>query len=154
MCFFTCVTEEIFFPQWDFWTCEYWILEYLLESVCQRGLHIYQSSCLYNIIIIIITSTPSAWILLTLFHQPSLSAMSFEKPSRRYPESMNIDLCWSANTVMSICRSYLPTPPHGQDMTQGQFLSRVWQVWIQSFPSPRLVASPRLKNPVRPTIYP
>ena len=36
--------------------------------------------------------------------------------------------------------SYLPTPPLGQDMTQGQFLSEVWQVWIQSFPSPRLVA--------------
>ena len=31
-------------------------------------------------------------------------------------------------------------------MIQGQFLSRVEQVWIQSFPSPRLVASPRLKN--------
>ena len=49
---------------------------------------------------------------------------------------------------------YLPTPPLGQDMTQGQFLSGVWQVWIQSFPSPRLVASPRLKKLVRPTIYP
>ena len=37
---------------------------------------------------------------------------------------------------------YLPTPPLGQDMTQGQFffLSGVKQVWIQSFPSPRLVA--------------
>ena len=43
------------------------------------------------------------------------------------------------------CRSYLPTPPLWQDMTQGQFLSGVLQVWIQSFPSPRLVASPRLK---------
>ena len=50
-------------------------------------------------------------------------------------------------------RSYLPTPPLGQDMTQGQFLSEVWQVWIQSFPSPRVVASPRLKNLVCPTIY-
>ena len=39
-----------------------------------------------------------------------------------------------------------PTPPLGQDMTQGQFLSVVKQVWIQSFPSPRLLASPRLKN--------
>ena len=39
---------------------------------------------------------------------------------------------------------YLPTPPLGQDMTQGQFLSGVYQVWIQSFPSPRLVASPSL----------
>ena len=36
--------------------------------------------------------------------------------------------------------SYLPTPPLGQDMTQGQFLSGVLQVLIQSFPSPRLVA--------------
>ena len=35
-----------------------------------------------------------------------------------------------------------PNPPLGQDMTQGQFLSGVYQVWIQSFPSPRLVALP------------
>ena len=55
---------------------------------------------------------------------------------------------------MYIYISYLPTPPLGQDMTQGQFLSEVLQVWIQSFPSPRLVASPRLKNLVCPTIYP
>ena len=34
-------------------------------------------------------------------------------------------------------------------MTQGQFL-----IWIQSIPSPSLVASPRLKNLVCPTIYP
>ena len=27
---------------------------------------------------------------------------------------------------------YLPTPPLGQDMTQGQFLSGVKQVWIQA----------------------
>ena len=40
--------------------------------------------------------------------------------------------------------SYLPNP---SARAQGQFLSRAWQVWIQSFPSPRLVASPRLKNP-------
>ena len=33
-----------------------------------------------------------------------------------------------------------PTPPLGQDMTQGQFLRGVKQVLIQSFPSPRLVA--------------
>ena len=46
------------------------------------------------------------------------------------------------------------TAPLRQDMTQGQFLSGVSQVWIQSFPSPRLVASPRLKNLVCPTILP
>ena len=27
-------------------------------------------------------------------------------------------------------------------------------IMMQSFPSPRLIASPRLKNPVCPTIYP
>ena len=47
-----------------------------------------------------------------------------------------------------------PTPPLEQDMTQGQFLSGAQQVWIQSFLSPRLVASPRLKNLICPTIYP
>ena len=47
-----------------------------------------------------------------------------------------------------------PTSPLGQDMTQGQILSGVWRVWIQSFPSPRLVASPKLKNLVSPTILP
>ena len=49
---------------------------------------------------------------------------------------------------------YLPTPPLRQDLTQCQFLSGVSEVSIQSFPSPRLVASPRLNNPVCPTIYP
>ena len=47
---------------------------------------------------------------------------------------------------------YLPTPPLGQNMTQGQFLTGVYQVWIQTFPSPRLVASPRMKNTVCPTL--
>ena len=56
-------------------------------------------------------------------------------------------------TCVCVC-VYLPTPPLGQDMTQGQFLSGVHQVWIQSFPSPWLVASPRLKNLVCPTLYP
>ena len=50
--------------------------------------------------------------------------------------------------------SYLPTPPLGQDMTQGQFLSGVYQVSIQSFVSTKLVSSPRLKNLVCHTIYP
>ena len=45
-----------------------------------------------------------------------------------------------------------PTPPLGQDMTRGQFLSGVDQVWFQNFSSLRLVASPRLKNLVCPTI--
>ena len=33
-----------------------------------------------------------------------------------------------------------------QNVTQGQMLSRVQQVWIQSFPSPQLAAKLRLKN--------
>ena len=40
-----------------------------------------------------------------------------------------------------------------QDATHSQFLRRVYQVWIQSFPS-RLVTMPRLKGPVYPTILP
>ena len=35
-----------------------------------------------------------------------------------------------------------------QNITQGQFLTRVKLVCIQNFPSPRLVALPRLKNTV------
>ena len=44
----------------------------------------------------------------------------------------------AANLIFGCCllclysvRYYLPTPPLGQDMTQGQFLSGVKQVWIQ-----------------------
>ena len=39
---------------------------------------------------------------------------------------------------------YLPTLPYGQDEIQGQFLSGVLQIWIQSFPSPRLAEEPSL----------
>ena len=46
-----------------------------------------------------------------------------------------------------------PTPPHQQDMTEGQFLSGVKWVWNQSFPSPRLIAIPRLKSPVSSAYY-
>ena len=38
--------------------------------------------------------------------------------------------------------------------THGQFLSQTKLVWIQGFPSPRLVTSTRLKNPVCSTAYP
>ena len=57
---------------------------------------------------------------------------------------------WLRKTCIHI---YL-TPPPGQDMTQGQFLSGVNRFDFRVFPSPRLVAPPRLKNPVCPTIYP
>ena len=46
------------------------------------------------------------------------------------------------------------TPLHKQKSTQGQFLSKVKHVRIQSFPSPELIALPRLKNPVCSTICP
>ena len=48
---------------------------------------------------------------------------------------------------------YLSYLQHEQDVTQGQFLSRVQLVWIQ-FPSPKLVTSLRLKHPVCLIIYP
>ena len=60
---------------------------------------------------------------------------------------------WYLTSMLFYC-IYLSTPWYKQDMTQSQlFLSRVQQVCIQSFPSPRLVAIPRLKSPVFPTIY-
>ena len=40
-----------------------------------------------------------------------------------------------------------------QYVTQGQLLSEVQLVWIQRFLSFSLVALPRLKNPVYPSIY-
>ena len=64
-------------------------------------------------------------------------------------KSSESHICKVLTEIMFL--SYLPTPPLGQDMTQGQFLSGVW---FQSFPSPRLLASPRLKNLVCHTIYP
>ena len=36
--------------------------------------------------------------------------------------------------------------PHGKDVAQGQFVRGVQLVWIQSFPSPRLVAYLKLKS--------
>ena len=47
-----------------------------------------------------------------------------------------------------------PTPPLGQDMTQGQFFMRSLTGLNSEFSSPRLVASRRLKNLICPTIYP
>ena len=51
--------------------------------------------------------------------------------------------------------SYLPNPSTrtGYD-TRSIFKQGFNRFWIQSFPSPRLVALPRLNNPVFPTIYP
>ena len=67
--------------------------------------------------------------------------------TNNWPTSCTLhEVTWGCSMLWS----YLPTPPPEQDMTQSQFLSGVQQVWIQSFPSPRPVASPRLKNPVCP----
>ena len=52
---------------------------------------------------------------------------------------------WWLICPLKISLSYLPTPPLRQDMTQGQFLSGVYRFEF-SFPSPRLVASPKLKS--------
>ena len=42
---------------------------------------------------------------------------------------------------------------HRQDAARGQFLSGVQEVWIQIFPSSRLVVVQRLKSPSYLTIY-
>ena len=69
-------------------------------------------------------------------------------------ESLSVDEISAVYKFQILAISYLPTPPLGRDMTQGQFLSGVKQVSIQSFPSPKLVASPKLKNLVCLTVYP
>ena len=60
------------------------------------------------------------------------------------------------NHLIIITNMILFTQPlrSGRIWHKVNFLSRVERVWIQSFPSPRLVTSPRLKNLVCPTIYP
>ena len=112
---------------------------------------------------------PTSWVRLCrklnggimsplLVTTPNSMLLSFHQYKTIHPLTLRIGALNSMefpnNWLLSVSRSYLPTPPLGQDMTQGQFLSGVQQVWIQSFPSPRLVASPRLKNLVCPTIYP
>ena len=61
---------------------------------------------------------------------------------------LSINYLHSYNTYISLIMKphiyiyiyiYSPTPPHGQDVTQGQFVSRVRQLWNQGFPSPTLV---------------
>ena len=42
---------------------------------------------------------------------------------------------------------------HKQDVTQGQFSSRVLLVWIQRFCSARMVTVPKLRNTICLTIY-
>ena len=71
------------------------------------------------------------------------------------PHSVNESFCWSANPGVSMCM-YLPNSlHHGQDVTQGQYLSRALLIWFElSFLSPRLVAIQRLKSPVCLTIQP
>ena len=59
-----------------------------------------------------------------------------------------------SNLVCHLHKSmYLSTPLHGPNVIQGEFLSRNKQIWIQSFPSLKLAAEPRLKNLVSPTVY-
>ena len=59
------------------------------------------------------------------------------------------------NTLVTVSNASITIGIHiYQPLRSRSFLSGVWQVWIQSFPSPRLVASSRLKKSVRPTIYP
>ena len=52
----------------------------------------------------------------------------------------------------SVCM--YPTTPQDHDSGQGQFLSEVQQVSVQTFPSLRSVATPSLKITVCPSIYP
>ena len=53
-----------------------------------------------------------------------------------------------------VCACVLPNLSARAGYDTRSFLSGVKQVWLQSFPSPRLVAIPKLKNPVYPAFYP
>ena len=48
---------------------------------------------------------------------------------RNIDSILKCEIYWCSIEILEInCSSYLPTPPLGQDMTQGQFLSGVLQV--------------------------
>ena len=100
------------------------------------------------------TRTPSRQLCVVRFYKDILGWLNLIVWHINHCGLLNDNTCIHIKFVNRYCRSYLPTPPLGQDMTKVNFLSGVQQVWIQSFPSPRLVASPRLKNLVCPTIYP
>ena len=53
--------------------------------------------------------------------------------------SIHVDILWGRST-------YLPNPSDRAGYDTRSIFKRSLLVWIQSFPSPRLVASPRLKN--------
>ena len=59
--------------------------------------------------------------------KPCISPSGFNHFAR-YLQELYIIVCCSENCefyILAVFLSYLPTPPLGQDMTQGQFLSGV-----------------------------
>ena len=90
-----------------------------------------------------LSSTIGKWSL------PHVSSYTLQVKSRNNEVSQRVKSMaeYVADPIYQPLRS-------GRIWHKVNFLSGVKQVWIQSFPSPRLVASPRLKNLVCPTIYP
>ena len=101
----------------------------------------------------------SSWLCHQPKHKPNyLDFMGWSHTEASFITSQNggyRDL-FSMLTLFYPWLMYVFTQPfhHRQDVTQDQFLSRVQLVWIKIFPSPRLVALPRLMNQVCPTIFP
>ena len=58
--------------------------------------------------------------------------------------SYSVDFIWPLLLLFRLPCSSIFQDIYIQDMTKGQFLSWVKQIWIQSFPSPRPVALPSL----------
>ena len=95
----------------------------------------------------------------TLLSQKGHKSLIATSSCKQFAKNSFLLLCYTNYQYLSIlhtsykivvirnCRFY----PIYQPLRSGRFLSGVL---IQSFPSPRLVASPRLKNLVCPTIYP
>ena len=61
---------------------------------------------------------------------------------------------WSSAYLRVCVFCVLPTHTHEEDVTQGQFSSRVLKVLNHSFPSTRLVALTKAKEPNMPDYLP
>ena len=108
------------------------------------------------------STTKNLKLLLELFHFlckislfrtfPNIMCTLFE--GREIQRNLHRYLIDMKKPIYIYIGYYLPTPPLGQAYDTRSIFKRSLTGLNQSFPSPRLVASPRLKNLVRPTIYP
>ena len=98
---------------------------------------------LFNVKTILVEHSLFDWdkVLFSTFCQVHISHLpSYKSTTRLEPSTQT-------------CTVFTQPLHHELDETKDQFLSKAQLVWILSFPSPRLVARPRLRNSVCPTIH-